>query len=94
MRDHEDFATNYARAREIGDDVEFERLTDMASEEPERGKFGVDPGWVNWQKNRIDTFKWCLARKRPKKYGEKIQQEVTGKDGNPLQIVVVGIDKE
>lgn len=32
----------------------------------------------------IDTRKWMAAKFLPKKYGEKITQEVTGKDGSPL----------
>lgn len=87
VRDHQDFATNYARAREIGDDVEFEKLNEMASERPPTVKGFTDAGWVAWKKNQIDTFKWSLARKRPKKYGDKMQH--TGGDGDgPVQFVI------
>ena len=68
------FANQYARAREDGDDFEFEGLAELADEAPSTDAAGkVDPGWVAWQKNRIDTRKWGLARKRPKKYGDKIE---------------------
>lgn len=82
-----EFSANYARARELGDDAEFERLTEMAAEEPRLTAQGfVDSGWVTWKKNQIDTHKWSLARKRPKKYGDKLQH--SGDDDNPIQFVV------
>ena len=86
-RENPEFADQYARAREIGDDHEFEGLQDLADEEPERGPTGaVDSGWVAWQKNRIDVRKWSLARKRPKKYGDKIETTVQGQDGGPVKM--------
>ena len=72
------FGDNYARAREDGDDVEFERLTELASEEPPRVKGFVDSGWVAWKRNQIDLAKWMLARKRPKKYGDRTAIEHSG----------------
>lgn len=82
VREDEAFRNQYARARETGDEAEFEGLCDLADEAPERGPTGaVDPGWVKWQQNRIDTRKWTLARKRPKKYGDKIQTEMSGSVG-------------
>ena len=33
---------------------------------------------------RIDTRKWLLSKALPKIYGDKITQEVTGKDGSAL----------
>jgi hypothetical protein len=75
LRENADFAAQYARAREVGDDMEFERLEELADAEPERdSETGrVDPGWVAWQKNRVDVRKWTLARKRPRKYGDKLE---------------------
>lgn len=39
---------------------------------------------VQRSKLRIDTRKWLMAKAAPKKYGEKIHQEVSGLDGAPL----------
>lgn len=67
-------ADQYARARATGADVEFEGLQDIADEPPEKTAAGnVDPGWVAWQRNRIDVRKWALSKKAPKKYGDKIE---------------------
>src|SRR5580698_2238601 len=57
----ESFKERYTRALEIRGDADFEQLADEISVEPERGKFGVDPGWANWQRTRIDTLKWIVA---------------------------------
>jgi acyl-CoA thioesterase FadM len=35
-------------------------------------------------KLQVDTRKWIMSKMAPKKYGEKIQQELTGPDGKPL----------
>jgi hypothetical protein len=78
-RDNEEFANQYARARAIGEDVDFDRLTDDAAEEPRLTVQGsVDPGWVAWKRLQIDTRKWALGKKQPKKYGDKQQVEHSG----------------
>lgn len=72
-------ADQYARALDIGADVGFDSLEELADETPERDDRGkVDPGWVAYQKMRIDTRKWTLARKAPKKYGDKVEQTLNG----------------
>ena len=37
---------------------------------------------------KIDALKWKAARLAPKKYGDKSTQEVTGKDGAPIEHAV------
>ena len=72
-REDEAFRNQYTRAREDGAEADFDGLQDMADEPPEKTvNGGVDPGWIAWQKNRIDVRKWSLAKKLPKKYGEKL----------------------
>ncbi len=72
-------ADQYARARATGADAEFEDLNDAIEEEPERTPAGtIDAAWVAWKRVQIDTKKWSLGKKAPKKYGEKIDHSVTG----------------
>lgn len=93
VRNSPEFANQYARARDVGDEAEFERLEELADEAPERTATGaVDTGWVAWQKNRVDTRKWTLARKRPKKYGDKGAIELTGPNGGPVQVTNIAIE--
>lgn len=43
----------------------------------------------------VDTKKWLLARLRPKEYGDKIEQQLTGKDGAEFQpILNITIEKK
>jgi pyruvate carboxylase len=44
--------------------------------------------WINRAKLRVDTRKWLMSKWSPKKYSEKIQQEITGKDGAPVIPVI------
>ena len=79
VKKDEALAEQYAQARARGADAEFDALQDLADEQPpvtEKG--GIDSGWVAWQRNRIDVRKWTLARKAPKKYGDKIDLNHSG----------------
>jgi len=72
-------AEQYARACSRGVEVEFQALQDVAETAPERGPAGtIDPGWVQYQRLRVDTRKWALSKKAPKKYGEKVDMAVSG----------------
>ena len=42
---------------------------------------------------RVDTRKWIMSKLAPKKYGDKVTQELTGKDGAEL-IVNVNISEK
>jgi len=37
---------------------------------------------------RLDTRKWIASKFKPKRYGDKITQEVTGANGDALSIKV------
>lgn len=72
-------AEQYAHARERGYDAEFEKLQEVSEDQPERGPQGtVDPGWVAYQRLRIDTRKWALSKKAPRKYGDKLDLNHSG----------------
>jgi hypothetical protein len=34
---------------------------------------------------QVDTRKWLLSKLIPKKYGDKVEQFISGPDGRPLQ---------
>lgn len=84
-----ELAERYARGRAIADEAGFLSLDEISDEPPPLDQFGkVDPGWVSWQKLRLETRRWTLARKHPTKYGNKVQQEISGPNGSPVQIAV------
>jgi hypothetical protein len=83
-----DFADQYARACAFRDEASMELIDDLRTAEPEKVTFtigenatktGIDNGWVSWKKVQIDALKWQLAKRRPKKYGDKQEIEHTGK---------------
>ena len=83
-----EFSENYAKARQLGIDIEFEKLQeDIESQQPERDEKGrLDPGWVAWRRLQVDTKKWGLAKKSPKKYGD--QNTTTHELGDSVARVV------
>lgn len=98
--EHENFRDQYAHAREIATDAMAEDILDIADDGTNdyvSGKDGAEvlnAEHIQRSKLRVDTRKWLMARLRPKKYGDRVTQEITGKDGAPLAAtinVTVGI---
>ena len=69
---NQDFIANYARAREMGADHEFDRLEEL-EDQLEAGK--LDP---HAARVLIDSIKWRLSKKLPRVYGERAHLEVSG----------------
>lgn len=71
---------------EISDDG----LNDWVEREKAAGEMHLVFNGEHFQRSRlrVDTRKWLLSKLQPKKYGEKIQQEISGKDGGPIQAVI------
>ncbi len=73
-----EIATRIARAREVGIDARIDGNQDIAdAATPE-----------DWQVARLRIWErqWAASKIKPKMYGDKIQQEVAGKDGGPIVI--------
>ena len=77
------FEQQYARARQIQGEVHFEEILEVTEK--------VKTGEIDPQSGRvvIDAMKWAASKLRPKVYGDKIQQEVSGPDGGPVQIAEI-----
>jgi hypothetical protein len=85
--ERKELAERYARAREMGNDAEFEELQELQDLAPQVGPSGaIDPGWVAWKRLQVDTRKWALSKKAPKKYGDKI--ETTHEMGDSVSKIV------
>lgn len=85
---HKDFVEQYARAKEEQADAIFDEILDIADNSTNdymtrKNADGTDYEAVN-QENiqrarlRIDARKWMAGKLRPKKYGEKIDHNVSG----------------
>lgn len=95
------FREQYARARDLQADTFADELTEIADNATndwmERNG-QEDKGWqangenIQRSRVRIDTRKWIASKLKPKKYGDKIDHSLTGKDGGP--IVITSTDAE
>lgn len=74
------FSEQYAQAREANGHAHGDRVTELAME--------VLTGKYNPQQVKVamDGLKWAAEKMAPKNYGQRVQQEVTGKGGGPLEI--------
>ena len=87
---NKDFSDQYARAREAQADTMADDILDISDDgkndtyEDGDGNVRTDTDVIARSRLRVDARKWLAAKMAPKKYGDKIQQEVTGRDGAPL----------
>lgn len=75
-----DNVDNYTRAREAASDLFESKILSRVEL--------ITPESAAADRVAIDTLKWIAARRSPKKYGDKVTQEVTGIDGQPIQHAV------
>lgn len=77
----------YARAMEIRGELLFEEMLEICDDASNdwMEKFDKKGDNIGWQLNgehvqrsklRVDTRKWYLSKLNPKKYGDKLQQDV------------------
>jgi hypothetical protein len=94
---HEEFADQYARARGAQAEHWADEILDIADDGlndwvARKGDDGETIGWkengeaIQRSKLRVDTRKWLLSKLLPKKYGERIAQELSGPEGKPISV--------
>lgn len=91
------FRDQYARAREAQADALFDEILDIA-DDGRNDWMAVngedDEGWrangehMQRSRLRVDARKWMAAKLQPKKYGEKVTQEITGANGSPIEMLL------
>lgn len=90
----ESFREQYARAREAQADTLADEILDIADDvahdtvSTEAGD-RANSEWINRSRLRVDARKWLAGKMAPKKYGDKIQSEVTGANGAPFAVQIV-----
>jgi hypothetical protein len=96
------FSVQYARARDKGLDMmadETLAIADdgendwMASNDPDNPGYKFNGEHYQRSRLRVDTRKWYLSKLAPKRYGEKLTAEFTGKDGEPLAGITINLVK-
>jgi hypothetical protein len=92
------FSPQYVRAREVGYLMMADEMIDIADDGTndwmERLSDDKKPlGWVlngehvQRSRVRIETRKWLLSKALPKMFGDRVVNEITGKDGGPIETV-------
>lgn len=72
--DDKEFEQQYARAREMAQEVSIDVLEDIG-EDAVRAGTAVE---VAGLRLKADIVKWKMARMAPKKYGDRVQAELSG----------------
>lgn len=92
--DHQGFADQYTRARQL----QVEAWADVIVAEAEDSSKDTqtltrrdgteyeapDHEWINRSRLRVDTYKWLMSKLAPKKYGEKVEVENNVSVSDPL----------
>jgi hypothetical protein len=101
-REKPQFSQQYDRACADRGNHLAEEALEIADETPEtepvRDKDGniidmrLHSAYVSWQKNRVDARKWFASKLAPKRFGDKVQTEVSGVDGNAIKVETVAVD--
>ena len=80
VRDDETFRDRYARAKEIQLESLADEITTIAD--------SADTEDHQVARLRIDSRKWLLSKLVPKKYGDRVEQFISGPDGGPIQAAI------
>jgi hypothetical protein len=96
LQDNEEFRNQYTRAREIQAEFYAEEIVSIAdtpqigvkTKESEDGIETMTGDMIEHRRLQIDARKWVVSKLLAKKYGDKIQAEVSGKDGGPIQAAI------
>jgi len=80
VRDVESFRDQYARAKEIQLEQMADDITTIAD--------SADAADHQVARLRVDTRKWLLSKLVPKKYGDRVEQFISGPDGGPIQAAI------
>ena len=88
VRDNPEFAAQYACAREDMADHDADKIADVAA--------AVAAGSMDPQAARvaIDAYKWSAGKRRPKRYGDKLEIENTGSVAVTHTLDVSGLSLE
>jgi hypothetical protein len=78
LKADEEFLKMYARAREDQADYLADEILEIADTADAKNSQAV--------RVRVDARKWIASKLRPRKYGDRIHNEVSGPDGGPIAI--------
>ena len=78
LANNKELATRIAHARDIGVDARIDENQEIADAATA----------LDWQVARLRIWErqWAASKMKPRMYGDKVQQEISGKDGGPLVV--------
>lgn len=84
IEEDEDFRNRYVRAREAQADYMADEIIELADDKSGdvlTGEFGETGNAANVSRSklRVEARKWIAAKLKPKKYGDKVDVEHSGK---------------
>lgn len=96
LRTRPEFLDQYRRAKEEAADAMADDIMDIADDGTndwmeQRSKEGTVIGWrengeaIGRSRLRVDARKWIASKLKPKVFGDRVQTELTGADGGPIQ---------
>ncbi len=85
---NQELVTTIARARGLQSDAKFDQMDDILADVRDGT---LDP---NAAKVILWALQWQLAKLQPKKYGEKVVQQHSGVDGQPIQVITATTDPD
>lgn len=92
IRNDPKFEQAYKNAREIQAERFLDEIIQIADDgksdyyEDSEGNVLVDHDHIARSRLRVDTRKWAMARMSPRKYSERVVNEIVGKDGGAVDI--------
>lgn len=88
LRRDPEFAKEYEAAREWQLTAWEDEIIEMASDAGKDRKpdGSVDLDHIARMKLAVNTKQWVMARRNPRRYGDRVSAELTGRDGGPLQV--------
>ena len=90
----DEFCKQYARACERRAESIIDEAYEIADDgrndtyQLDDGSKKVEHDHIQRSRLRVDLRKWDAARLNPKKYGDKVRQEISGADGSPVKFIV------
>jgi len=87
--------TLYAEAMAARADKYAEETIDIADDGSgdtyvdDNGNARADTEWISRSKLRVAARQWYAAKISPKKYGDKVTQELTGPNGGPVEFAQI-----
>lgn len=97
-----EFANQYARAREEQAEAFADEIVAISDENDGKAITAdgqevavvFDSTAVARNRLRVDARKWVASKLKPKKYGDRVAQEISGPEGSPLAVTVTLVKPE